>query len=345
MMSIVLSIAIVAAPADDGLVKQEFIFETAPFPQCHASTIVETESGLVAAWFGGQREKAKDVGVWLSRRVGDAWTTPVEVANGDQPTGSRLPCWNPVLFQIKGGPLVLFYKVGPDPETWWGMKKTSIDGGKTWSAAERLPVGILGPIKNKPVALKDGTILAPSSVEDPRGDTWRIHFERSQDGGKTWSRTPDIEADPKIDAIQPSILFLGGDRLMAMGRTRSKKVFEVRSDDLGKTWGQMTLTDLPNPNAGTDAVTLADGRHLLVYNHSATGRSPLNVTISKDGKTWDAALILERETGEYSYPAVIQASDGLVHVTYTWKRRRVKHAVIDPKALRPRPMTGGRWPE
>jgi predicted neuraminidase len=328
----------------DGLVSSEFVFEAAPFPSCHASTIAETPSGLVAAWFGGKHEKAPDVGIWLSRREAGKWTAPVEVADGQPPEGKRLPCWNPVLYQAEGGPLILFYKVGPDPETWWGLKKTSADGGKTWSAAERLPDGLLGPIKNKPVTLKDGSILAPSSTESAR-DEWRIHFERSADGGKTWTRTRDIASDPPINAIQPSVLIHPGDRLQAIGRTRSGHVFTVWSEDLGKTWGQMTLADLPNPNAGTDALTLADGRHLLVYNHSAIGRSPLNVAISDDGKTWKAALTLERDRGEYSYPAAIQTRDGLVHVTYTWNRKRIKHVTIDPKALILRDMPGGRWPD
>ena len=48
---------------------------------------------------------------------------------------------------------------------------------------------------------------------------------------------------------------------------------------------------------------------------------------------------------ERRYPAVIQTSDGLVHVTYTWKRTRVRHVVIDPRKLTLRPMTGGRWPQ
>jgi predicted neuraminidase len=96
----------------------------------------------------------------------------------------------------------------------------------------------------------------------------------------------------------------------------------------------MTLTSLPNPNSGTDAITLKDGRQLLVYNHTARGRTPLNVAISEDdGKTWKAAAILEAEPGEYSYPAVIQTTDGRVHITYTWKRERVKHVVLDPKKL------------
>ena len=113
----------------------------------------------------------------------------------------------------------------------------------------------------------------------------------------------------------------------------------------GRTWGKLSLTALPNPNSGTDAVTLADGRHLIVYNHTGRGRSPLNVAVSSDGKTWKAALVLEGEPGEYSYPAVLQTDDGRVHVTYTWKRRRVKHVVLDPTKLVPRDMPGGDWPK
>jgi predicted neuraminidase len=96
----------------------------------------------------------------------------------------------------------------------------------------------------------------------------------------------------------------------------------------------MKLTELPNPSAGTDAVTLSDGRFLLVYNNTPNSRSPLNVALSDDGKTWRMALTLESEPGEFSYPAVIQSHDGLVHVTYTWKRKRVRHVVIDPEKLK-----------
>jgi predicted neuraminidase len=237
---------------------------------------------------------------------------------------------------------MLFYKVGPDPSQWWGMLRTSKDDGKTWSDARRLPDGILGPIKNKPVQLPNGDILCPTSTEH---DGWRVHFERSADGGKSWEATPPLNDGKKLGAIQPSILFHKGGKLQAVGRTRQGKVFEVWSDDGGKTWGKMALTALPNPNSGIDAVTLADGRQLLVYNHTATGRSPLNVALSDDGKTWKAAVVLESEPGEYSYPAVIQAADGLVHVTYTWKRQRVKHVALDPKKLLLRDMIDGKWPK
>ncbi|MDR3457432.1 MAG: exo-alpha-sialidase [Verrucomicrobiae bacterium] len=333
------------------IVKSEFIFETAPFPSCHASTIAETKSGLVAAWFGGTAERNPDVCIYVSRQENGTWTAPVAVADGVGFTTNRLPTWNPVLFQPKTGPLLLFYKVGPSPATWWGMMTSSIDDGKTWSKPVRLPDGILGPIKNKPVQLANGDILAPTSVE---GNGWRVHFERSSDNGQTWTATPPVNDGQTIGAIQPSILFLKNGNLKAIGRTRNDKLFEITSTDEGKTWGNMTLTDLPNPNSGTDAVTLRDGRQLLVYNHNTRtgsnnkGRSPLNVAVSADGKNWSAALVLEDEPDApngFAYPAVIQTGDGLVHITYTWERKRIKHIILDPNSLSLRPIVDGQWPK
>src|SRR5262245_58797609 len=131
----------VAAEKHPAVIADEFIYETAPFPSCHASTVAATKSGLVAAWFGGKKEGADDVCIWLARREAGKWTEPVKVADGI--TGDKqYPCWNPVLFEpAVGGPgkLLLFYKVGPSPSKWWGMLTTSETGGKTWSPPTRLP--------------------------------------------------------------------------------------------------------------------------------------------------------------------------------------------------------------
>ncbi len=346
--------------SDPAILHSEFIYNSGPYPQIHASTIVETPQGLVAAWFGGTHEKHPDVGIWVSRNVDDKWTPSVEVANGVQytkPDGSvvRHPTWNPVLFQPQDGPLMLFYKAGPTPQTWWGMLTTSDDGGQNWQHPRRLPEGILGPVKNKPVQMADGSILCPSSEETPgedRKQKWTVHFERTGDFGKTWQRTDSLHDGTEIQAIQPSILQLADGSLLALGRSRQDKVFEIRSADGGNTWGELTLGSLPNNNSGTDAVTLKDGRHLIVYNHIGGEpgkwggkRTPLNLAVSRDGTTWQAALVLEDAPGEYSYPAIIQTADGRVHVTYTWNRQKVKHVVIDPVKLTLKPIVDGQWPE
>ncbi|MHC4879182.1 MAG: sialidase family protein [Planctomycetota bacterium] len=311
-----------------GYVLGEFIYEDAPFPQCHASTIEETSDGLIAAWFGGTHEKNPDVGIWVSRWTDGKWSTPVEVANGVINPEKRFPTWNPVLFQPKTGPLLLFYKNGPSPREWWGELIRSTDGGRSWSKMERLPDGVLGPIKNKPIQLADGTILSGASTEH---DGWRVHMERSSDNAKTWTTTDALNTKDEMGAIQPALLTFG-DTIRILCRSQQGKIATATSNDAGKSWSKMGLIDLPNPNSGIDAATLMDGRGVLIYNHTKRGRSPLNVAVTKNGTDWKQVVTLENQPGEYSYPAVIQTSDGKVHVTYTWKRRRVRHVVLDPSA-------------
>src|SRR3982751_6147077 len=104
-----------APPFKAGIVEDDFIYDTAPFPECHASTIVETPKGLVAAFFGGTKERNPDVEIYLCRKENNKWTAPVSVANGIQNDRLRYPTWNPVLYQVPGGDLLLFYKIGPSP--------------------------------------------------------------------------------------------------------------------------------------------------------------------------------------------------------------------------------------
>ncbi len=321
------------------IIKSEFIYSAGnrPTPQCHASTIAETGKGLAASWFGGTEEKNPDVGIWLSLYENGTWSAPVEVANGIQKDGTRFPCWNPVLFHPANGPLMLFYKVGPDPQTWKGRMMVSYDDGHTWTPSSALPDSILGPIKNKPVQLKDGTILAPSSTEN---EGWRVHFEMTPDLGITWKRTPPINDGRDYSAIQPSILIHPNNVLQVLCRSKEGVIVQSWSMNNGKTWTRLSPTPLPNPNSGIDAVTLKDGRQLLVYNNTGMvegrwggDRTPLNVALSSDGINWKEVLTLEDAPGEYSYPAVIQTSDGLVHITYTYKRETIKHVVINPDKL------------
>lgn len=336
-----------SSPGEGAHISSEFVYELEgrPTPQCHASSIVESSTGLVAAWFAGTHEKNSDVGIWISRRIEESWTAPVELVTGSEGEETDYPCWNPVLFQPTDGPLMLFYKVGPSPSQWWGMLMTSKDDGATWSSPRRLGTddalgarnpNLIGPVKNKPIELEDGSILCPSSSEH-RG--WRVHFELSRDQGETWEVIGPIHDASKFNAIQPSILTYSDGRMQVLCRSQENVIAQSWSDDGGLTWGPVTGTELPNPSAGTDAVTLSDGRQLLVYNHTVrrgsfpSGRNMLNVAISTDGKTWTPVITLERSEGEFSYPAVIQAKDGSIHISYTWQRQTVKHVVLDPTLI------------
>jgi len=329
-----------------GLVTSEFIGDPLPTPSCHASTIVETKLGLMAAWYGGTEEGSRDVVIWTSRNDGGkGWGKPVELANGvHDDVRIQYPCWNPVLFHHSKGPLYLFYKEGSSPTTWWGVVKYSEDNGQSWFDAKKLPSGIYGPIKNKPIELEDTTILCPSSTED-KG--WRVHIEMSKNpqSGQSWYRTLALNRSIDVAAIQPTILYWQDGSLQILCRSKDNKIADAWSSDKGYNWTRMKLTTLPNPNSGFDAVMLKDNRALLVYNHTTEGRGVLNVAVSKDGRDWQAALVLENTLGmEYSYPAVIQTEDGLVHVTYTYNRQKIKHVVIDPQRLSLKPMTDGQWP-
>ncbi len=322
---------------------KEFIYqpEDVAFPSCHASTIAETDGGLIAAWFGGTAEKNPDVGIWTSRFTGGKWAIPEEPANGIR-GDKRYPCWNPVLFN-SGDELLLFFKVGSSPSEWWGELIVSGDNGISWSAPRKLPEGFMGPVKNKPVLLDNGVLLCPSSSEH---DGWRVHMEMTPDFGMTWTMTEPLN-DKSISAIQPSVLFHPGGKLQLVCRSKHSSILTSWSQDKGRTWSKISALSLPNPNSGIDAVTLKDGRHIMVYNHLKSGRNMLNIAISDDGINWKPAALLENEDKgtEFSYPAVIQTGDGMIHITYTWNRKLIKHVVVDPGLVKAGEFgTDGAWP-
>ena len=342
-----------------GVVLEEFVFTEAPFPSCHAATIAAVNGEPVCAFFGGTRERHPDVCIWISHRFNGRWTPVIKVADGVQSPDLRYPTWNPVLFRPKGGDLHLFYKVGPSPGRWWGMVTTSSDGGWNWTDPKPLidDTGerLIGPVKNKPIQLADGTVLAGSSTED---NGWRVHVERSTDRGQTWTVIRPCRDGDEIGAIQPALLTYPDGRVQMLCRTRTEHGFIAQSwsSDGGLTWSALDALVLPNNNSGIDGVTLADGRQLLVYNHATRnqpgtghkGRGILNVAISRDGIHWDAALVLDHDDKpgrQFSYPSVIQTPDGLVHIVYTWHRERIKHVVLDPAGLKTVPMPIGQWPE
>jgi len=322
-------------------------------PDNHASTVVELKNGdVMAAWFAGTKEGAPDVSIYGAQLEHGVWSAPVRLAQA-----RGVACWNPVLFHTKDGRLWLYYKYGTRPSTWKGARKWSDDEGRTWSAEEKLPDGILGPIKDKPLVLSDGTIVSGSSVENV---SWTAWIERSQDQGRTWTKFGPITVPESIDIpdaaalragtenpppaspgvsaklyrppaktvgiIQPSVVWLGGRhlRFYARSQTRAARIAVADSMDDGATWTQAQFIDLPNPNSGIDAARLRDGRILLAFNNSYDQRTPLNLAVSGDGKHFKIFKTLEDGPGQYSYPAIVQAANGDLLITYSWRRETIK---------------------
>jgi predicted neuraminidase len=301
----------------------EFVADPMPTPSCHASTVVELKPGeLMAAWFGGAGEGKPDVAIWGARQQAGIWQPTVELVR--EP---KIATYNPVLFRTADHLLWLYYKFGPNPQEWSAGRLFSRDDGRTWSSPEHLPAGVYGPIRAKPLVLPTGVIVSGTSVESY--GSWAAWIERSTDNGKTWTRHGPITV-PSGGIIQPSVIQVSGRHLRFYARSTNAigRICVSDSHDAGLTWTQARPTDLPNPNSGIDAVHLKDGRYVMVYNHTTRGRTPLNLAVSRDGERWTQFHALETEPGEYSYPSMIQSSDGDLHITYTWRRQKVKHVAF-----------------
>lgn len=333
---------------------QEFIVEEdRPFDSAHASTLLQLRNGgVLAAWFGGSWEHAKDVAIWTARRVGGRWLPPVKVADV-----RGVPMWNPVLFRRADGTIELFFKVGEEISDWQTFFVLSRDEGETFSAMEELVPGDTcggrGPVKNKPIRLKSGRVLAPASLEGPLWDafvdisdddcrTWRmselVPIRRVQlsDGSSMNNEVVDRPYNPQYcfgkGLIQPT-LWEDENGVHMLCRSTSSRVFRSDSCDGGETWRLAYDMGLPNNNSGLDLAQLSDGRLVLAYNprenlpgYYKGPRTPLVVAVSCDnGETFETVKVLEDQPGNYCYPSIIVGENDEIMVAYTWNRLRVAY--------------------
>lgn len=317
------------------LIRSELIVQHPPFASCHASTIAETAKGnLIAAWFAGSYEGCSDVKIWTSVYHKGKWSIPVVTASGHLNDSVSLPCWNPVLFKTQSGRLALFYKVGKSPREWKGMVMFSEDNGITWGSPSFLPGGGIGPVKNKPVQLSSGCILCPSSTESMDGKAWKAHIERTNERFDSWNIIP-VDTVSTFAVIQPTLLIHSDGTLQLLCRSAENCIIQSWSGDEGKHWSALEKTGIPNPNSGIDAIILKNGLFVLVYNPLqkgekwVEGRNILAIALSEDGTHWEDVYTLENQpSGEYSYPAVIQTWDSLIHILYTADRKNIRHCVF-----------------
>ena len=295
--------------------------------ECHASTLVALPDGFAAAWFQGSKEGRPDVAIYGSRTDADGhWSRPVRWAKVND-----RPHWNPVLFLAAPQRLLLFFKVStPDGERWQTWLQESADGGRTWTPAMELVPGApdaRGPVKNKPIRLSDGAVLAGNSLEDV--DYWRVLTDRSEDNGRSWHASEvlrQLRASGDLGVIQPTLWEAPPGQVHMLTRSTSGRIYRSDSVDFGRSWAPLFPTNLPNNNSGIDLAQAPDGRLLLAYNNTCDcgRRNPLTLAGSDDnGATWQKLLDLETENGEFSYPAVIPLGGNRFAGTYTNRRRTI----------------------
>jgi predicted neuraminidase len=315
---------------------------------CHSSCLIETSpQRLCAVWKGGPGKGMsnidikQNIGIWLSIFKDGKWNTPVQIVSALDSV-----CWTPVLTKQPDGELFLFYRIGFDLRHTISFFKRSIDEGISWSDAEILPAGIVGPTKSKPVFDSEGNMICGSSVEAGAPDDefkatacWIEIF--SKEG--RWSKHGPIEIPEKrFGCIEPVLFWGDNGALKMLCRDRSNRIglkgwiWAAESFDNGKTWSELKKSTLPNPDAGIDALSYGDGEIILIYNNSHTDRYPLTLALSRDnGNSWTPLFNLEDESGEF--PSATKDSQGFIHVTYAYvsegkAQRRIKHVIIDPKA-------------
>lgn len=306
----------------------------------HSSAICTLPSGdLLAVWYGGSREGAADVALFTSRLSPQArtWTPPVLVVDRalaeTELARSVRKLGNAVVFPDGRG-LVWMVYVSVSLGGWSGSSlnvKTSRDDGRTWSESRRLTLApflnLSTLVRNKPILAADGRIGLPVYHELAFKFPQMLWLTPGPEGGVKDYRIRNLPAQHGL--IQPALVALGADRVLMVlrDRSRERRMRTAYSQDNGWTWSRPALTALPNPDSALDALRLRDGRILLVYNHAASGRDNLQLAISADeGRTWRPGPLIEAAARkEYSYPAMVEAPDGRIHLTYTWERQRIKH--------------------
>jgi len=316
------------------LLRFHFAFSPTPrFPSCHGSTVLALPNGdVLAAWYAGTREKARDVAILCARKpLGGEWGPALVVA--DTPGKSE---GNPVLFLLEEGDIWLFYQtmhgsgegrtqLGTGWTTCDIKRKRSADGGLSWSEDE-IVVGELGYCtRSKPVMLPNGDIVLP--IHDAR--RWTSLMLISADNGYSWrfSQEIDVGAGFNRGNVEPTLLLRrDGSLLCYMRSGASEGMWQCESTDGGWTWSPPELTGLPNPDSAAELLGLQSGHALLAFNNTREGRTPLTLALSKDdARSWFALRDVETEPGEYSYPALVQARNESIHLTYTYRRTHIRH--------------------
>lgn len=321
------------------LFEREDIFERdEAHPSCHCSVIIELPGGeLMSAWYAGKSEAHVSVGIkasWKeSKDATGGWSAPVLIhKTPGRPDGNAVLAWY-------RDELHLYYNVVWSRAFPWQnvilRRKVSADRGHSWSG-ERTIIDKDDrgyTVRTKPLVVGERLII-PTGKERLVTQTGQVLYTEDGEDYRLGKGTMALE---KGGCHQPAITVLGSGELLAYLRTSQRHIYQCTSGDLGDTWTVPEKTPLYCPNSALDFVRTPAGELVLAWNNvDAKGgmknRKTLHVGYSPDeGKTWPVIKEIERDDadGRFAYPALIAGSDGLFHLTYTNRRRTIRHAVFD----------------
>ena len=314
----------------------------------HAANLLSMPNGdLLCFWFAGTWEGKSGVSIAMSRLDHNSgrWSLPVILSNH--------PGWsdqNPVPFLAPDGRIWLFHtsqQANKGQTTAIVYQLTSDDQGHTWTTPKTVFSEPGSFIRQHLITLGDEWIFptyhsaSPGITTNAQNDVSIVKI--SKDSGKTWT---DCEVPSSGGLVQMNIIKLNEDHLLAFFRSRyADWIYRSQASD-GCHWSAPVPTQLPNNNASIQAIRLADGHLVMVFNNAqaettrenprTASRTVLSVALSEDnGKTWPWVRDLQSgdepppfrpgEDAEYAYPSVVQSPDGMIQTAFTFRRETIKY--------------------
>ena len=330
------------------------------FPGVHVAALEEAPNGdLLYIFYAGREEQADDVATYMSRLKAGAedWIAPRVIF--DEPNH---PDGNAVLWVDDDNDVVhlLFSVIMGENNAWTEAElrmQSSTDNGETWSGWRYVREDWGWLFGTLPFRMSNGEVLVPIYSEDEWASGWYTSSDNLQtfevhpsDDDTTWPRS-------LAGMIQPATVELEPGHLVALNRSRDFFIWRTESTDYGRTWTgaaphipapeeefffgarDATPTTLANNNSRIALIKLANGNLVLAHNPERQGRSPLRLSLSEDGgATWPVSVDVEAEAGEeFSYPYLLQSSDGFIHLGYTHRRESMRHLVFTEEFVRTGP--------
>ena len=317
---------------------QGFVCNPCGVKRVHAPSITTTVDGTVqTVWYGGTREGAKDVSIYRSIYLPkNLFWTPADVLIDRSESMEKLSRYikklgNPAI-AIDNNRLWLFF-VTVAAGGWSGSSISylrSEDDGESWQTAGRIIsspfFNISTLVRTNPISLPKGIVAIPAYHELAGKFSEFIYLSSEGEvldkSRISWGRT----------TLQPAVISLDGDILIAYMRnaaTHRRKIAKATSLDNGKSWGKLHYLSLPNPDASVAALKDNQGRIIVALNNTTEGRRDMSLAVSLDNGSSRMVVhrfdYSEKDGAEFSYPSLIQATDGTYHLVYTWHRKRIKH--------------------